>query len=303
MTATLIDDESTVRGTPARGRPLWVVHGGAQADPIRRLLHSTPDAPYIVTSTVSVDRMTEAHVRQTHRLLSQADVFITERLPAGYRGLPVGFDDVTPHLRPGIPVITYPRLEYGGLHPFQICADAANGIDTPPLVPYHDLRSVAVASGHRTHEEAWHAHPSVKVIREFAAWSLMRMRLTESRTDVCVADAVRGAGLAAVNTVDRPGNSLLVETAKGIQRTLGLEQSAVDPGAILLGQCRSPVEGPIAAALGIGPSRHQTWSMYGRRFSAHEIDAAQVRWYREHPRVLRTLLAGHAQRMDLLGVL
>lgn len=284
-------------------RPLWVLHGGPQADPLRRLLNHDAQAPYIAVSTRSVDRMTSDDVAPMMRLVNQADAFITERLPSGYRGLPVGVDDLRPHLRPGIPVFTFPRIDYSGLHPYQVGRDPLAGLADPPLVPYHDLRSVAVAAGTRTLEQAWNVLPSARFVREFAAWQLLRLRRVEARTDVGVAGAVRAAGMGAVHTVDRPGDALLVEIAKGIQSCLRVEPTADDHGIGLLGQCRGPVEPNIAEALGLPVPETDAWSMYGRQLTSTDIHVAQVEWYRQHPDVLKAIMAAHASRMDLLGLL
>lgn len=284
-------------------RPLWVLHGGPQIDPVRRLLNTNLDAPYIAVSTTCVDRATPADLGPMMRLINQADALITEPLPAGYRGLPVGLDDLIDRLRPGVPVVTIPRIAYAGLHPFHVGRDPLAGLPDPPLVPYHDLRTAAVASGHMTTEQAWESYPSAQFIREFAAWQLLRMRRTEATADIGVAGLVRGAGMEAVHTVDRPGNVLLVEIAEGIQACLDAESTAIDPGLPLLGQCTGPVEAPVAGALGLGLPAVDTWSMNGHKVARTDIHVAHLRWYAKHPEVLKAVTAAESNRMGLLGLL
>lgn len=283
-------------------RPLWIVHGGAQADPLRRLLHSATDAPYLVASTTSADTVTPEGLTHLRRLVAEADAFITEPLPRGYLGQPVGMDDLTPFLRLGTPVITFPRIHFEGLHPYQV--QAAPGVtDVPPIVPYHDLRTVAAVSGHSSKAKAWGGDVSPRALRECAAWSLVRMRLTEARTDVRVADVVRGAGAESVHTVNRPGNGLLMTIARGVQEALGVTTDLQDPGIDMLAQCSQPVSPQVAEALGVTPPTRDTWSVYGRQFSLEEVDEVQSRWYHDHPGILRAVLAQEHARMDLLGVL
>ncbi|GMA41263.1 hypothetical protein GCM10025883_33080 [Mobilicoccus caccae] len=114
---------------------------------------------------------------------------------------------------------------------------------------------------------------------------------------------MRAAGMGAVHTVDRPGDALLVEIAKGIQSCLRVEPTADDHGIGLLGQCRGPVEPNIAEALGLPVPETDAWSMYGRQLTSTDIHVAQVEWYRQHPDVLKAIMAAHASRMDLLGLL
>lgn len=305
MAASTTQDAPDRRvGGLVRGlRPLWVLHGGPQVDPIRRLLNADLRQPYLAASTTPVDSMTEDDVEPVHRLAAQADVFITERLPEGFRGLPVGLEDMLPRLRPGVPVVTFPRVSYAGLHPFQIGHDPESGLPDPPVVPYHDLRTVAVASGHRTAEQAWNLLLPGRLIREFAAWQVLRMRHAETRTDVAVAGSVRGAGLDAVHTVDRPGNVVLVQMAKAIQEQLDVDTRASDPGGPLFGQCQGPVEPDVASALGLGTPKADSWTVDGRSVTPTEINELHLAWYRKNPGVLKAVLAAEAPRMDLLGLL
>ncbi len=283
--------------------PLWVILGGPQADSLRRLLTADLRAPYIAVSASSVDDMTLADVPGMLRLLNHADALITEHLPSGYRGLPVGLGDLLPHLRPGIPVVTFPRISYAGLHPFHVGRDPVAGLSDPPMVPYHDLRSVAVAAGRMSPESARDLVPPAQVIREFAAWQLLRMRRNEALTDCSIASSVRGAGLGAVHTVDRPGNLLLLRIAQDIQRALDVDITAVDPGTLLLGQCRGPVEPQVAEALGVEAPTSDRWSVNGRNLTIRRVQRAHVRWYHRHPDVLKAVLAAEAPRMEMLGLL
>lgn len=296
------DAAPTAQALVGTDRPLWIVHGGPQADPLRRLLFSATDAPYIVASTPSADSVSEEQVRYLRRLVAEADAFITEPLPAGYLGKPVGMDDLVPFLRPGTPVITFPRVHFEGLHPYQVGV-GPGGTQTPPIVPYHDLRTIAAVSGHTDRERAWGGGASARALRECAAWSLVRMRLTEANTDIRVADSVRNAGASAVHTVDRPGNALIVQIARSVQEALGVTVGVPESKVDLLGQCRVPVSAEVAEALGFEAPTTNTWSINGKELSIEEVDEEQTRWYHDHPGILRTLLAHQHARMDLLGVL
>ncbi|WP_312719212.1 WcbI family polysaccharide biosynthesis putative acetyltransferase [Mobilicoccus sp.] len=306
MNAPVDVDSQPGRAAPSAHRdvrPLWVIHGGPQADPLRRLLVSDADAPYVAVSATSADDLTAADLPTFARLLNHADAFICERLPRGYRGLPIGFDDLLKHLRPGIPIVTFPRVGYAGLHPFQVGRDPAAGLPDPPLVPYHDLRSVAAAEKTVPPEQARHTFPSAQVIREFAAWQLLRIRREESHTDCAIAGSVRGAGLEAVHTVDRPGNTLLLRLARDILAALGVDDTVVDPTTLLYGQYRSPVDPRIAEALGTPEPDTDTWRVNGKELTLDEIRDAQIAWYRGHPEVAKAVVAAEAPRMDLLGLL
>ncbi|GAB49898.1 WcbI family polysaccharide biosynthesis putative acetyltransferase [Mobilicoccus pelagius] len=306
MNASVASQAQQGRRASAEDRrvlPLWVIYGGPQADSLRRLLNSDPHAPYIAVSSTSADALQAQNMPGFLRLLNHADAFICERLPRAYRGLPIGFEDLLPHLRPGIPVVTFPRITYSGLHPFQVGRDPSAGLPDPPLVPYHDLRSVAAAAGTVPVEEARHTFPSAQVIREYAAWQLFRIRQEEGRTDCAIAASVRSAGLEAVHTVDRPGNPLLLRIARNVLAALDAEDTVVDPTTMLLGQCRSPVDARIAEALGTPAPDTDSWTIHGRELTLEQIRDAQISWYRGHPDVVKAVIAAEAPRMHLLGLL
>lgn len=280
-------------------QPLWVVHGGMQAVAVRRLLAADPSAPYRTVGTPSADTATVADVPAVFGRLNSADVVITEDLPAGYRGLPLGTEDILSHVRPGVPVIAFPRLVYAGLHPFQVEATPELG-GLPPLVPYHDLRLVAQAARLPSVRSGLETCPDR--LREFAALQLLRLRMLECE-GVGGSAAIRPAGIHATHAVDRPGNALLVALARTIQVTLGVAPTAKDPGTPLLSRYVAPVEDTVADALGLPHPTARHWGVQGRPVQTSDIQSAHAAWYRRRPDVVRAVLAAHQRRFELLGML
>ena len=96
---------------------------------------------------------------------------------------------------------------------------------------------------------------------------------------VPVHDLVRAAGVRAANTINHPGNPVLVGLARRVQAALGWPQTATDPGFELLDSVHTPLEpavrdavdpsAPVRAAWRIGGE--ETVGRRGRRRAAHLV--------------------------------
>ena len=101
-------------------------------------------------------------------LVARADVLVTQPIRDNYRGLPVG----TRQLRTSARRVVVPVLRFDGLMPHQaIIRDPDDPSLNPPVVPYHDLRTLVAAAGY-----APAAAPSPEALRRAAAMSVEQIR-------------------------------------------------------------------------------------------------------------------------------
>ena len=197
-------------------------------------------------------------------------------------------------------VVRWPVVWYAGLLPWQVVFTHPEEGD-PPVVPYHDVRTVMLALG----EPVPTAGP--EGFRAVARWSLAELRDREARAGaVPVSQFVVDAGARATNTVNHPGNPVLVSLARALQDRLGWPVTATDPGDELLESVQTPCEGKVLAALGIERSNgrdvsEESWVVGGREVPDAEVVEAQLDWYRQHPEVLAAVATRSAERWCLLG--
>lgn len=288
--AGLLDDDT---------RPLWLIYGGPQAWALQVLLSTAPDRPYRAVPMSPDCWVPIGSVPYVaHWLTIEAVVLILPRsAPAPSRVVPPGL--VSGRLA-GIRTVTCSEVTFAGLHPFQVLPPPTSPED-PPLVPYHDLRTVAVAAGLADHSRD-SAHPSAQLVQQAASWSLAYQRMREEGCEVTVLDRIRHWGGRAMHAVDRPNNDLLADLACRIQRALGVPAEVHPPTEELLGDVRAPLEPLVVDALGLGDPPRDGWLVRGHGYSTEEVEAAQLPWYTAHPKVVRDILAREHVRMDLLGI-
>ena len=128
-------------------RPLLVVVGNCQAESYRLLL----DAGDVRTQRIpALHELTPADVPPLLELLSRTALLVSQPTVDDYRGLPVGTRQLHAALPPSARTALVPSLRYAGLHPFHLLVHPP-GLDRPdpPLVPYHDVRTVLAADDER----------------------------------------------------------------------------------------------------------------------------------------------------------
>ena len=279
-------------------KALLVVHGNCQAESIRLLLQDADDAPCVSVRVPAVHELTPDEVPFLQRLLDRAAVVLTQPVTAGYHDLPLGASEVQ-EAAPGARVVRWPVVWYAGLLPWQVVFTHPDEGD-PPVVPYHDVRTVMLALG----EPLPTAGP--EGFRAVARWSLAELRDREARAGaVPVSTFVVDSGARASNTVNHPGNPVLVSLARAIQQRLGWPMTATDPGYELLESVQTPCEGKVLEALGIELSdgrdaSEESWVVGGREVPDAEVVDAQLGWYRQHPEVLAAVANRSAERWRLL---
>ena len=271
------------------GRPLAVVHGNCQAGALRVLLSEAPAFGWQVVRVPPVHELTADDLPAYDRLLGDTTLLLSQPVRDGYRDLPLGTAEVAARLGPDAVVVRWPVVRWQGLHPWQAIVRAVDGAE-PPVVPYHDLRTLTG----RTPQGA-------DVVAAEAASRAELARREARDCDVAVSDLLSGPD--AVYTLNHPGNRLLLGLAHRIQALLGVPEDAVDPGRVLLGGVRGPLEPEVLAALGLDPAdARDHWLVDGVPVAADDVVRAQSAWYATRPDVVAEGLRRHADRLGLLGL-
>jgi hypothetical protein len=279
---------------PDDDRPLLVVHGNCQAESLRQLLQDAPGAPWSSVRIPPVHELAADEVPLLQRLLRRADVVLTQPIADDYGRMPVGAGQVG-HTATRARTVVWPVVFYAGLHPWQLVHHDDEAGD-PPLVPYHDARTVLRAAGS---EPATDPSAAAAV----SVWSLDELRRREAAAGaVPVSDLVLAAGAGAMRTVNHPANPVLVSLARRIQEALGLSATAVDPGRRLLDVLHAPVSADVLVALGLDPAgAREDWLVSGEVVSIAEVERAQLAWLLDRPHVVADIVRRHRAQLDLLA--
>jgi hypothetical protein len=279
---------------PDDGRPLLVVHGNCQAESLRQLLQQAPEAPWSSVRLPPVHELAADEVPLLQRLLQRAAVVLTQPIADDYGGMPVGAAQLR-RAAPRARTVVWPVVFYSGLHPWQLVHhDAKEG--APPLVPYHDARTVLRAAGAELLVDP-------RVAAAVSRWSVDELRRREARAGaVPVSDLVLAAGAGAMRTVNHPANPVLVALARRVQELLGVAVTAVDPGRRLLDSIETPVSAEVLLALGLDPAgAHDDWLVGGEAVPDAEVARAQLAWLLDRPQLVADILQRHRNQLDLLA--
>ena len=271
---------------------LLVVVGNCQAESTRKLLMST--GHFTGERIAPVHELEAADMGWFLDLVARADVLVTQPIRDNYRGLPVG----TRQLQTSARRVVVPVLRFDGLMPYQaIIRDPDDPSLNPPVVPYHDLRTLATAAGYVPA-----APPSPDALRRAAAMSVEQMRLRERAHDaVVVSDYLETSPVW--HTVNHPDNATLAFMASRVLEELGLSDEPVAPDYEMLGGLDAPIDAAAADALGVSVTGRDTWRERGAGvIDADEIRAAQLEFYRQRPALVAHGLQRHAERLANLGL-
>lgn len=291
---------------PPDDRPLWLVHGNCQAEALRVLLSAGQG--YRTVRVPPVHELTAEDLPHLTALASRAAVLLSQPIRADYRDLPLGTDQVAALLPPGARLVRWPVTRYGGLHPWQVIVrhpdDRSAG---PPVVPYHDLRTLAAV---RDAPEPGAPVPPLAsfpadpaAVRAAADDSVAELARRETaQTDVAVSDVLREQGAEAAHTINHLGNGVLSVLAQRVQAALGEPVDVPDPGRALLGGVRAPLDARVLAALGLDAPARTTWLVGGEPVDPEHVHRTQAEAYRARPGWVEAAQDRHGERMALLGL-
>ena len=291
-----------VDGQAPDDRPLLLVWGNCQAEAVRVLLASSASLPYRTVRVPPVFELTATDLPHLDRLLPRVAALVTQPVRDGYRDLPLGSGETAARLAAGAVAVRWPVIRCAALHPFQaIIRDPRDRSREPPVVPYHDLRTLASAVTGLDHFDTPVTADGVRAVGAASLAELARREAADC--DLGVSDVVRAPQARDFATINHPGNRLLLALAHRIQAVLGAAGDAVDPGRVLLGSVRAPVEAITRQALGLTGAGSRIWQVDGVALDAARIHREQWRWYLANPWVIEEGAARHRDTLGTLGLL
>lgn len=285
---------------PAGTGPIAFVHGNCQAEALRVLLAASPTFPCPTVRVPPVHELTADDVPSLRALARRTAILVAQPVRDDYRDLPLGTRQVADLLPRDARVLRVPVIRHSALHPWSaIVRHPSDSAAVPPVVPYHDLRTLSAAAGRPRSGRT----PDATALVAVAAASVAELRRREQQhTDVGVSDLLMAFGSAAAHTLNHPGNPVLVALARRVQEALAVPVDADDPGRPLLGGIRAPLEEPVVDALHLDAQPRRHWLVDGVAVSAEEIEMEQSRWYATHPQWVEAGVRRHGQRLELLGL-
>lgn len=250
-----------------------VVIGNCQAESLRLVM----DAPHRrFVRTPPVHEMDAVEAGRLHALVAAADVVVSQPIRDDYRGLPLGTRQIAAASR--VPVLTVPPVRFGGLHPFQAAIRVSGVEGDPPIVAYHDVRTLAAAAGLPVAS----ALPAAAV-RGVGEASLDTLREREQRADVAVSDLYAEVTADHARTVNHPGNAVWLPLGARVLDALGLGGGVTDPGRPLLDAVHAPLLPEVVEAWGLPDAPRAGWLVGGVEVDDAEVRAAHAEWYAAHP--------------------
>ena len=273
------------------GRPLGLVHGNCQAEALRVVLAGAAGLPWQLVRVPPVHELVAEDLPALDALLAQSTLLVAQPVRDGYRGLPLGTVEVAARLAAGASVVRVPVVRDTAVHPWQAIVRVPDGAE-PPVVPYHDLRTLTGRSP---------VDPDLPAAAAASRAELARREAADC--DVAVSDLLPSFGVDAVHVLNHPGNGVLVALARRVQEALGTPVDAADPGRALLGGIRAPLERDVLAWLGLDVAlAREHWLVGGEPVAASTVVAAQRAWYATRPDVVAEGLRRYADRLPLLGL-
>lgn len=272
-----------------------IVVGNCQAEAIRILL----DGPVVTLRVPPVHEIAGDEVALLHDIVGAADFLVTQPVRDGYRGLALGTQELHRLLGVMCTHVTIPILRETGVFPdHAIVRDPLGQVGDPPLVPYHHLGILAEAAGLRLRP------PNREAILAGAALSLEELRYREwAHGTIAIGDVVAERRNGDFDTLNHPGNRVLIELASRVRSQFGIDVPVTAPRQQLLGTIRAPVSPVVAEVFGLSPSPSTEWVVNGYVVPESEVRDAHLRWYERHPRIVEAGLRRHHDRLRLRGVL
>lgn len=279
---------------PTYREPSVLVFGNCQAESIRIALG---DLPWPTVRMPPVHELVADDIPHLTRLLKVAATLIAQPVHDDYHDLPLGTSQVAAHLPPGAALCLIPPVRYSGLHPFHVTV-RGEGLEDPPIVPYHDLRVLARAAG----LDAPRRDPGrlQEAVREIGAESRRELvRRQGLHGSLPIADAFDAPRFGLMRTLNHPGNAIWECLGARIRAELGV------PGRHsltreLLTSVVAPKDPDVIAAWGLDDEPEGAWILDGVPMPGEEIAEAHLRWYARHPHVVEAALTRHSATLARL---
>lgn len=254
-----------------------VVMGNCQAESLRLVI----DGPgHRFVRVPPVHEMTRDEAERLHALATAAHTVVTQPIRDDYRELPLGTRQIAAVT--SARVVTVPPVRFAGLHPFQAAIRVPDVGEDPPLVPYHDIRTLAGVAGIPVAS----ALPPASV-RAVGEASIDELRRREVHCDVVVSDLFDVVTADHARTVNHPGNAVWLPLGARVLQTLGIADGPTDPGRPLLASVRAPLAAEVIEAWSLDDVPRSHWIVDGVDIDAVDVEAAHRDWYTAHPAFVR----------------
>ncbi len=264
-----------------------IVVGNCQAESLRIVLGGD-DLPTM--RIPPVHELTESDLPFLETALRRAPLVVTQPIHDDYRGLPVGTAQLRSRVTASTTVVVVPAIRHRSLHPTQLVVRIPDrAVEDPPIVGYHDARTLIEALGH--------ARPLLRpdVIRSIAHTSTAELATREQRHGaVRISDVFASPRFPMLRTINHPGNPVWLELARRVRREVGLAETVADPGRELLSSVIAPREQVVIETWGLDAEPDAHWQVDGRRVHDDEIRAAHLEWYADNPEGMRIAAERHA---------
>ncbi|MBD8102823.1 WcbI family polysaccharide biosynthesis putative acetyltransferase [Plantibacter sp. CFBP 8775] len=250
-----------------------VVLGNCQAESLRTVMDA-PDRRFV--RVPAVHEMTPEDAERLHEVVGVAHTVVSQPVRDDYHDLPLGTRQVAASTSGR--VLTVTPVRFGGLHPFQAAVRVPGVEENPPIVAYHDVRTLAAAAG----------IPVVSAlqpdaVRAIGRASVEELRRREAATDVPVSDLFDLVTADHARTVNHPGNAIWLPLGARILETLGAPGGVTDPGRPLLNAVRAPIAPEVVDAWSLTDEPREHWIVEGVEIDNAEVRAAHTDWYASHP--------------------
>ena len=286
--------------------PLAVVSGNCQAESLRIMI----DGPGLRTVRVPpVFELVPEDLPHLSRLLGRTRYFVSQPVRDDYHGMPLGTAQLAALLPASAEVVRMPVVRFAGLYPFHAIVRPPFDLSlVPPVVEYHDLRTVVRAwwarAGNAGDATAGPGRFTAGQVRAVAAESIAQLQQRERYHDtVVVSDLFASPSFDLMRTINHPGNAVWSAAAERVRARLSLPEHAVDPGRPLLNTVHAPRESVVIDAFGLDTEPQPHWIVDGRSIAAEEVERAQLAWYAQFPSVIDAALARHRGTLETLGLL
>lgn len=250
-----------------------VVLGNCQAESLRTVMDA-PDRRFV--RVPAVHEMTPEDAERLHEVVGAAHTVVSQPVRDDYHDLPVGTRQVAASTRGR--VLTVTPVRFGGLHPFQAAVRVPGVEENPPIVAYHDVRTLAAAAGLPV---ASALQPDA--VRAIGRVSVEELRRREAATDVPVSDLFDSVTADHARTVNHPGNAIWLPLGARVLETLGAPGGVTDPGRPLLNALRAPIAPEVVDAWSLTDEPRDHWILEGVEVDDAEVRAAHTEWYASHP--------------------
>lgn len=275
---------------PDDSKPTIAVTGNCQAESLRIVLQAS--GRFNSFRIPPIHEWNSADYEYVKKVLDRTDILVSQPVRDDYRGLPCGVDQLATLLPESAHVVKVPVLRFSALNPYYAIVRPLD----PPVVPYHDLRTVAAMAGiPQVNEPDWQGCLDHNVLQ-------MAQR-EKAHGTVVMSDWLET--VPVWHTLNHPDNATLQELGNRVLASLdfrgdGNGAARAPEDREMLGHLRTPILPEAAKALGCDAVR-QTWTLGGEVLLDDAISRAHREFYSANPELLVNAVNRHADLLSRLG--